>query len=505
MTVPRKQKAQHKTGTSHEQHRQHAQPETAATTRILGEHFAILFVATLLSATVDSATAAMHTPSARGAQARIAATRLTPECHRGRFQIEPRKRRSLCARGVQERSLLLSRNGLCCSATERKPKRCHRGWWHFFGKQATATFERLRCIAPCGMYMIWFGKLARVAICPMSFDELGLSAPLEALITTAAKIHNPRTCMLECCAGMRIQTVVTPAGTRLRPPPLSCASLSGIQTTGSLSATNETLEPLETIKMPVPSETRAVPFYMDVPDSPSSTVNLYEREDDTLEDAFATAIAEEEMKPVRSLAEREQATCYCVLAVHSTGMAAHDCVLQCVVKGFDAEGNATVGYDRLWLLPYRVKITAKAFKRHGIHYRDLREAGEPPAEEIREVMQMMNRLVNVHGARLIIHNAKVAVRLLRQTAARHGIHEDVWQFPFNPTCVASRSRRIVNLPSKTNPKMLAIPTEREVYRHLFKKGFDEEEPDVACISELARTCTVTLQNFLAGAGRGWWS
>ena len=350
-------------------------------------------------------------------------------------------------------------------------------------------------------------ELAHVGVFQMSFDELGLGAPLEALTTAAATIHNPQTCTRDCCVGMRIQTVVTPAGTPVRPPPpLSCVPLSEVRTTDALSAINKPLEPLETIKMPVPSETRAASFYMDVPDSPSSTVNLCEKEDDTLEDAFATTISEEAAQPVvRSLAEREQATCYCVLAVHSTGMAAHDCVLQCVVKGFDAEGNATVGYDRLWLLPYRVKITAKAFKRHGIHYRDLREAGEPPAEEIREVMQMMNRLVNVHGARLIIHNAKVTVRLLRQTAARHGIHEDVWTFPFEPTCVASRSRRIVNLPSKTNPKMLAIPTEREVYRHLFKRVFDEEEPDVTCISELARTCTVTLQNFLAGAGRGWWA
>ena len=67
------------------------------------------------------------------------------------------------------------------------------------------------------------------------------------------------------------------------------------------------------------------------------------------------------------------------------------------------------------------------------------------------------------------------------------------------------SRRILNLPARANPKVLAVPTERDVYRHLYKKPFDEEDPDATCISELARTCTVTRDNFVAGVARGWWS
>ena len=85
----------------------------------------------------------------------------------------------------------------------------------------------------------------------------------------------------------------------------------------------------------------------------------------------------------------------------------------------------------------------------------------------------------------------------------------MWTFPFAHTCMTAPSRRILNLPAKANPKVLAVPTERDVYRHLYKTPFDEEEPDAACISELARTCTVTRDNFCGGVGgggaRGWWS
>ncbi len=339
----------------------------------------------------------------------------------------------------------------------------------------------------------------------MDFYALGLDAPLE---TTA--LHDPRTCTKQCCR-MVPRTVVTPAGTRVRPPSLGCVPLSAMPPTPTTTTATTTLEtdealgPLETITQSISMEAAAVPFYTDPPDSPS-TDDIYGDGADDMDESFAAAIASEETNSLTYHAAeeaREKATRLCVLAVHSTGVSQSDCVLQAVVKGFGDGGAPTVCYDSLWRIPHSVKISVKAFKIHGIHYRDLRASGEPPSREILTLMQLLKRLTD-YGARLVIHNAKMTIRLLKQTAVQNG-YASVWSFPFVHTCMTAPSRRILNMPAKANPKALAVPTERDVYRYLYKTPFDEEEPDATCISELARTCTVTRDNFVAGVARGWWS
>ena len=306
----------------------------------------------------------------------------------------------------------------------------------------------------------------------MDFHALGLDATIE---TTA--LHDPLTCSEDCCQ-MVTRTVRTPAGTRV--PLVSIAST--------------TLEAHKAQSIPADA---GGPFYADPLDS-SSTDDIYG--DDA---SFAAAIAAEEACIVAN-EECEQVTRLCVLAVHSTGIKQDDCVLQAVLKGFGDGAIPTVCYDALWHIPPSCKISVKSFKAHGIHYRDLRAGGEPPNREILTLMQLLLRLAN-SGARLVIHNAKTTIRLLKQTAAQHGFGSQ-WTFPFQYTCMTTPSRRILNLPARgPNPKALAVPTERDVYRHLYKKPYDEEEPDATCISELARTCTVTRDNFVAGVGRGWWA
>jgi hypothetical protein len=333
----------------------------------------------------------------------------------------------------------------------------------------------------------------------MDFYALGLGTPIETSSTNA--LHDPLTCTKNCCR-MVPRTVVTPAGTRVCPPPLRSVPLVPIVplSTTTLDA-HEALGPFATTAQSIPADTAAVPFYADPLDSPQ-TDDIYADGVEDVDASFAAAIASEEACSVSETA-LEGVTRLCVLAVHSTGSSQSDCVLQAVVKGFGDGGVPTVCYDVLWRIPSSCKISVKSFKAHGIHYRDLRASGEPPSLEIVTLMQLLLRLTK-GGARLVIHNAKTTVRLLKQTAAQNG-HGSVWTFPFLPTCVTAPSRRILNLPGRANPKALAVPTERDVYRYLYKKPYDEEEPDASCISELARTCTVTRDNFVAGVGRGWWS
>jgi hypothetical protein len=160
-----------------------------------------------------------------------------------------------------------------------------------------------------------------------------------------------------------------------------------------------------------------------------------------------------------------------------------------------------MGYDRLWTIPEKVKITVKAYKLHRVHYRDLRASGMAPRQELVTILGVLGRLV-VRGVPIIVHNAKPTLRLLEQTAAQNG--RKGWKFPFPCTDLATKSKRILNMPAKIDPSVLATPSEREVYAYLYKKQFDDEEDDAACMSDLGTTCKIVVLNYLAGVGRGWW-
>ena len=157
-----------------------------------------------------------------------------------------------------------------------------------------------------------------------------------------------------------------------------------------------------------------------------------------------------------------------------------------------------MGYDRLWTIPKKTKITLKAFKFHKVHYRDLRASGAPPAQELTTILGVLGRLV-ARGVRIIVHNAKPTLRLLEQTAAQNG--RKGWKFPFLCTDLATKSKRILNMPAKINPIVLATPSEREVYAYLYKKQYDDEDDDITSITDLATTCKIVVLNYLAGIGR----
>tara|TARA_X000000368_G_scaffold378049_1_gene332165 strand:+ start:146 stop:1117 length:972 start_codon:yes stop_codon:yes gene_type:complete len=322
----------------------------------------------------------------------------------------------------------------------------------------------------------------------MSFYELGLDAPLEAVTT----IHDPLTCERECCRGMRIRSVTTPAGTRVRPPPLSCVPLK---------ADPELLEAVEELDRP---DTPPIESYESSPDTDDlydATTGDVDYDYEAQRQAEYMAQKEAERANIRALQLREEATRLCVLGVHATGTTRNDSVLQCVIKCYTATGEGVMGYDRLWTIPEKTKITLKAFKFHKVHYRDLRASGAPPAQELTTILGVLGRLV-ARGVRIIVHNAKPTLRLLEQTAAQNG--RKGWKFPFLCTDLSIKSKRILNMPAKINPTVLATPSERDVYAYLYKKQYDDEDDDITSITDLATTCKIVVLNYLAGIGRGWW-
>ena len=323
----------------------------------------------------------------------------------------------------------------------------------------------------------------------MSFYELGLDAPLEAVTT----IHDPLTCERECCRGMRIRSVTTPAGTRVRPPPLSCVPLT---------VDPELLETVEELDRPdTPPPIESYESSPDTDDLYDATTGEVDYDYEAQRQAEYMAQKEAERANIRALQLREEATRLCVLAVNATGTTRNDSVLQCVIKCYTATGESVMGYDRLWTIPEKTKITLKAFKLHKVHYRDLRADGMPPRQELVTILGVLGRLV-ARGVRIIVHNAKPTLRLLEQTAAQNG--RKGWKFPFLCTDLATKSKRILNMPAKINPTVLATPSEREVYAYLYKKQYDDEDDDITSITDLATTCKIVVLNYLAGIGRGWW-
>jgi len=316
----------------------------------------------------------------------------------------------------------------------------------------------------------------------MAFYALGLDAPLEAVI------HDPRTCARECCRYMRIRSVTTPAGTPVRPPPLSCAPLKDPKLL-------EAVEELDRPDTPPPIESYESPDTDDLYDTNT-------RDYDYEAHAEYMVKKEAEQANIRALQLREEATRLCVLGVNATGTTRNDSVLQCVIKCYTATGEGVMGYDRLWTIPEKTKITVKAFKLHKVHYRDLRATGMPPGQELVTILGVLGRLVR-RGVRIIVHNAKPTLRLLEQTAAQNGRRG--WKFPFPCTDLATTSKRILNMPAKiTSNAVLATPSERDVYAYLYKKQYDDEDDDVTSISDLGTTCKIVVLNYLAGVGRGWW-
>ena len=205
--------------------------------------------------------------------------------------------------------------------------------------------------------------------------------------------------------------------------------------------------------------------------------------------------------PAEAPAPADRAS-FVVLDTETTGFGCKDVVLQMAFGIFDVDGRLLSSYNRIWSLPPRVTISKRAFKVHKISYRRLRREGLEAAPQMRAVRSVLAQLQE-RGLPIVAHNASFDARLLRQTAVAHGLVGD-GEWPLGAGdlfCTMKRSRKILNLPAKANPKLTKPPSNTELYRHLYKRRPGDA---VGPLHDAINDCKLTALCFAAAQKRGWW-
>lgn len=199
---------------------------------------------------------------------------------------------------------------------------------------------------------------------------------------------------------------------------------------------------------------------------------------------------DEELPPV------ERCT-YAVFDTESTGLSGEDVVLQFAMGLFDENGRLIQLYDRIWKIPANVKISRRAFEVHKIDYRRVRQDGMDTAPQLRIVLRTMRRLKE-RGVPVAAHNKGFDVRLLKQTALRHGVDE--WDVEAGDiVCTMQRAKPHTNLVSAKTGRPKA-PSNLELYQFLH----DGKAPAFGALHDAATDIKVTAASFAAGRERGWW-
>ena len=205
--------------------------------------------------------------------------------------------------------------------------------------------------------------------------------------------------------------------------------------------------------------------------------------------------------PPPQLPPSEERASFVVLDTETTGFTKKDVVLQFALGVFDEEGRLLSCYNRIWNLPPRVSIAKRAFRVHKISYSRLRREGLATAGQMRLVQAVLSRLQE-RGLPVVAHNATFDARMLQQTADAHGLGPLDWNLLASDVfCTMQRSRKILNLPSKNNPKRTKAPSNAELYRHLYKKRPGDA---VGPLHEALNDCKLTALCFAAGRKRGGW-
>ena len=187
---------------------------------------------------------------------------------------------------------------------------------------------------------------------------------------------------------------------------------------------------------------------------------------------------------------------FAVFDTETTGLSGSDLVLQCALALFDHGGRMIQSYDRIWTLPSNVKISTRAYRVHKIGYKRIRAVGMTAAPQLR-ILQGQLRRLRERKVPIVAHNAAFDVRLLKQTADKHGVSD--WDLEkHHVLCTMQRAKPHAHLVSTKTGKPKA-PSNTELYRHLYKKP-----PEFGALHDALTDVKVSAACYVGGRDRGWW-
>jgi DNA polymerase III alpha subunit (gram-positive type) len=217
--------------------------------------------------------------------------------------------------------------------------------------------------------------------------------------------------------------------------------------------------------------------------------------------------------PVVSLAPKEQqqqqqqqqlappsaldSCAYCVFDTETSGTSNSDVVIQFALGLFAEDGRALQFYDRLWKLPPNVRINKRAYDVHKIGCARLNRDGMDAKAQMFIIARMLGKL-KARGVRIVAHNSGFDIRMLKQTAAAHGVSN--WAFDKEETfCTMAHARDCVKAISTKTGK-LKMPSNLECYRHLHNGN----HPQFGALHDAVADVKVTSAVYVGGRRRGWW-
>lgn len=186
---------------------------------------------------------------------------------------------------------------------------------------------------------------------------------------------------------------------------------------------------------------------------------------------------------------------YLVFDTESSGLTARDVAVQVAVGLYDENGVEIEFIDRLLKLPTGVYMNKRAVAVHRITASRLNAEGLDAAPELSALMHIFSRM-RARGKRIVAHNVSFDVRILAQTASRHGVSG--WNLSASDCfCTMQNAKHRCGLASEKTGRPKA-PTNAELYKCL-----TGSEPGGA-LHDARVDVGVTSASFLLGAQRGWW-
>lgn len=186
---------------------------------------------------------------------------------------------------------------------------------------------------------------------------------------------------------------------------------------------------------------------------------------------------------------------FCAFDTETSGLSGNDCAIQTAIGFFRSDGTAMGFYNKLWKLPPGGKVSTLAMRVHKITDSMLERDGCDAAPEIEAVHRIFETMKR-RGRPIVAHNASFDLRMLKQTAARHGFSE--WLIETQDIfCTMQRAKQRCGLVSSKTGRPKA-PSNAELYEIL--SGEKPQGP----LHDAVFDIKVTGRSFFLGARRGWW-